>query len=65
MKVKSFMFLNTELDEDGAFNLPEGWYPINVDKLKFGVDIWAYEKTGWRHTAEGWIHQGEDYANQT
>ena len=56
MRVKSFVVMNSEIDEGGAFNIPEGWEPISVDKLKFGVSIWAYEKSGWRHTDEGWIH---------
>ncbi len=45
MRIKLFVLRNKEADEDGAFNLPDGWWPISVESSDMGcIYVWAREQ---------------------
>jgi hypothetical protein len=42
--VKKFSFKFTEKNEDGAYELPEGWEPFQTAMVNGIVYIWASKK---------------------
>ena len=44
MRIKLFAIANKTQDEDGAINLPDGWWPFNTEPSEMGYSyVWAYE----------------------